>query len=69
MALVLIVGLITLNFVLGLLDSCLELLLLVVKLVLQGQEVLIQRNTVAKERFIATCLVLLVNLLVLQQLD
>lgn len=69
MALLVIVSLVTLDLVLSLLDSRLELLLLVVKLVLQGQEVLIQGNTVAQERFIATRLILLVHLLVLQQLN
>ena len=68
-ALLIVVLLVTLNLILSLLDSRLELLLLIVKFVLQGQEVLVQRNTVTQERFIATSLVLLVDLLVFQQLD
>lgn len=69
MALVLIAGLITLNFGLGVLDLGFELLLFVVELVLQGQEVLIQGDAVAQERFIPASLIFLVHLSVLQELD
>ena len=68
-ALVLVVGFVTLNVILGLLDARLELFLLVVELVLKGQEVLVEWNTVSQKRFIAASLVLLIDLLVLEQLD
>ena len=68
-ALVLVVRFVALDVVLGLLDARLELFLLVVELVLKGQEVLIEWNTVSQKRFIAASLVLLVDLLVLEQLD
>ena len=68
-ALILVVCFVTLDFILGLLDAGLQFFLLVVELVLKGQEVLIEWNAVSKKRFIAAGLVLLVNLLVLEQLD
>ena len=67
--LVLIGSLVSFDIGLCVLDLSLEFFLFVVKLVLQSQEVLIQRNTVSQERFIATSLVLLVNFLVLKELD
>ena len=67
--LVFIGELVTLNLILGILNTRLELLLLVVELVLEGQEVLIQRNSISQKRFIAASLVLLVHFLVFQQLD
>lgn len=68
-ALVVIGGLVTLDFILRVLDSGLELLLLVVELVFKRQEVLVERDAIAQERFIPTRLVLLVDLLVLEQFD
>jgi hypothetical protein len=41
--------------------SLLELALLVVVLVLQGQEVLVKRNSVAEKSFVARSLVLLID--------
>ena len=67
--LVIIGGLVTLNLILGILNTRLELLLLVVELVLESQEMLIQRNSISQKRFIAASLILLVHFLVLQQLD
>lgn len=67
--LVFIGELVTLNLILGILNTRLELLLLVVELVLEGQEMLIQRNSISQKRFIAASLVLLVHFLVFQQLD
>ena len=61
--------LILLDLVLLQLDLLLEVALLVIELILKSQEVLVERNSVAEKRFIAACLVLLVNLLVLEQLD
>ena len=43
--------------------------MLIIELVLKSQEVLIKRDSIAEKRFIAACLVLLVDLLVLEQLD
>ena len=53
---------------LGLLP-CFQLFLLVIELVLKSQKVLIQRDSISEERFIARSLVLLVDFLVLEQLD
>ena len=64
--LVLIRGLIVLDLFLHSSDPLLHILLLVVKLILQGQEVLIERDAVAKQSFIPTGLVLLIDLLLLQ---
>ena len=69
MTLALVAGLVALDLILRILHTRLQLLLLVVELVFQGQEVLVQGNTVTQKRFIATCLVLLVDLLVLEHLD
>ena len=69
MSLALIAGLISLDLILGILDASLQLFLLIVKLVLQGQEMLIQRNAIAQKRFIAASLILLIDLLVLEHLD
>lgn len=68
-SLVLIGSLIILNILLHCTDTLLHILLLVVELIFEGQEVLIQRNAIAKQSFIATSLILLVDLLLLQQLD
>jgi len=68
-ALVLVAGLVALNVVFGILNARLELLLLVVEFVLERQEVFVEGNTVAKKRFIATGLILLVDLLVFEELD
>ena len=69
MALVLVTSLVALNLVLCVFDPRLQLLLLVVKFVLEGQEMLIERDTVPQERLIAACLILLIDLLVLEELD
>ena len=69
MALVLIVGLVALDLRLSVLNAALHLFLLIVELVLEGQEVLIERNTVTQQRLVPTRLVLLIHFLVLQQLD
>ena len=58
-----------LDFTLSVLDAGLELLLLVVEFVLKRQEMLIEGDTITEKRFIATSLVLLVNLLIFQELD
>ena len=63
-----ILVLILLNLVFLQIDLFLEVSLLIVEFVLQGQEMLIEWNTITKERFIAACLVLLINFLVLKQL-
>ena len=67
--LALVAGLVALDLILSVLHTRLQLLLLIVKLVLQCKEVLVQRDTVTQKRFIAACLVLLVNLLILEHLD
>ena len=64
-----ILVLILLNFIFLQLDLFLELSLLVVEFILQSQEMFVKRNTVTEERFIAACLVLLIDFLVLEQLD
>lgn len=69
MSLVLIGSLIALNLILGILYTRLKLLLFIVKLVLEGQEMLIERDSVPEKRLITTGLVLLIHLLVLEQLD
>lgn len=68
-ALVLVRCLIALNLVLSIADSSFELLLLVVELVFQSQEMLVKRDSITEKRFIATCLVLLIDFLVFKQLD
>lgn len=50
-------------------DSSFELFLLIVELVLKSEEMLIERDAIPQKRFIATCLILLVHLLSLEQLD
>lgn len=69
MALVLIRCFVALDLGLRIPDFRLKLLLLVVKFVLEGQEVLIQRDAVTQKRFIATRLVFLVDLAVFEELD
>ena len=69
MALVLIVGLVTLDLRLSVLNAALHLFLLIVELVLEGQEVLIKRDAVSEERLVPAGLVLLVDFLILEQLD
>ena len=69
MTLAFVAGLVALDLILSILHTRLQLLLLIVKLVLQCKEVLIQGDTVTQKRFIAACLVLLVNLLILEHLD
>ena len=69
MALVFVSSLITLVLVLGVFDSRLEFLLLVVKFIFKRQKVLIKRDAVAKQRLVSTCLVLLVDFLIFEQLD
>ena len=69
MTLVFVSGLITLVFVLGVLDSSLKFLLLVVEFIFKRQKVLIKRDSIAKERLVSTCLVLLVDFLIFEQLD
>lgn len=69
MALILVRSFVALNLRLGILDFSLELLLLVVEFVLEGQKVLIQGDAVTQKRFIATRLVFLVDLAVLEELD
>ena len=69
MTLVFVSGLITLVLVLGVLDSGLEFLLLVVEFIFKRQKVLIKRDAVAKQRLVSTSLVLLVNFLIFEQLD
>jgi hypothetical protein len=49
--------------------SLLELALLVVVLVLQGQEVLVKRNSVAEKSFVARSLVLLIDFTRLEKFD
>ena len=68
-ALALVARFVALNLVLCILDSCLQLLLFVVELVLKGKEMLVQGDAVSQKRFIATRLILLVDLLVLKHLD
>lgn len=68
-ALVLVAGFVPLDIVFCVLDACLELLLLVIELVLESQEVFIERNAIAKKRFIATGLVFLVYLLVFEEFN
>jgi hypothetical protein len=46
-----------------------EELLLIVKLILEGQEVLIQRNAVSKKSLVSRCFVLLVDFSTLEFLD
>ena len=67
--LVLVRCLVAINLILSVLYASFELLLLVVELVLEGQEMLVEGDAVAEERFIATGLVLLVDLLIFEQLD
>ena len=69
MTLVFVSGLVTLVLVLGVLDSGLEFLLLVVEFIFKRQKVLIKRDAVAKQRLVSTSLVLLVNFLIFEQLD
>jgi len=68
-SLVLIRSLVALNLVFSILNACLKFLLLIVELIFECQEMLIQRNTITEKRFIATCLVFLVHLLVFEKLD
>ena len=68
-ALVLVRCFVTIDLILCVLYASFKLLLLVVELVLEGQEMLVERNAVAEERFIATGLILLVHLLIFEQLD
>ena len=68
-AFILVAGLITFDFVLSVFDSCLQLFLLVVKFVLESQEVLIERDAVSQQRLVPARLVLLIDFLVLKQLD
>jgi len=68
-SLVLIGRLVSFDLILCVFDSVFEFFLLVVELVFQGQKVLIQGNTVSQKRFIATCLVLLVDFLIFQKFD
>ena len=69
MTFVIVRGFITLDFALSSSDSLLEVFLLVVEFVLQGQEMLVKRDAVTQERFIARGLVLLIDFTVLEQLD
>ena len=69
MALVLVGGLVTLDLSLSIPHFLLELLLLVVEFVLKGKEMLIKRDSVTEKRFIATGLILLVHLAVLEEFD
>lgn len=50
-------------------DLIFQITLFIVEFVLEGQEMLIQGNPVSQKRFIATSLVLLVNLSLFEQFD
>ena len=51
------------------LDFILKVVLLVIEFVFESQEVLVERDSVSEERFVATSLILLVDFAVLQHLD
>jgi len=66
MAFIFVRSFISFNLILSILYARLELFLLVIKLVLQGQKMFIKRNAIAQKRFIATRLILLVDFLVFE---
>ena len=66
MTFVIVRGFITFNLALSSSNPLLEVFLLVVEFVLQGQEMLVERDAVTQERFIARGLVLLIDFTVLE---